>query len=195
MARVVLFHHALGLTRGVAAFADRIRQEGHRVTVPDLYEGRTFGSLEEGVQHAESIGFEVIADRGLAAVAALPPDLVTAGFSLGALPAQKIAQTRAGTLGAILYQAAVPPSAFGTEWPAGVGLQMHFGEDDPWSADDRPVAEELARTVEGAEFYLYPTSSHLVCDESVPGHDLAIELRIAGRSLAFIDRFSPPEGA
>jgi dienelactone hydrolase len=194
VAHVVLFHHAIGLTRGVAAFADKIRQEGHVVTVPDLFEGRTFDSLEDGVRHAESIGFDVIADRGGAAVAGLEPGIVTAGFSLGVLPAQKIAQTRPGVLGAILYSGAVPPGMFGGDWPADVGLQMHLGEQDPWCEEDLPVAQELARTVEGAELYLYETSSHLVCDESLPGHDVAIERRIIGRSLAFLDRYGPPAG-
>lgn len=48
MAEMVLFHHAQGLTPGVAAFADELRRAGHTVHTPDLFEGRTFGTLKEG---------------------------------------------------------------------------------------------------------------------------------------------------
>ena len=51
MTEVILFNHALGVTEGLVAFADRIRDGGHRVTVGDLFDGRTFDSLEEGVAH------------------------------------------------------------------------------------------------------------------------------------------------
>ena len=45
MADVVLFHHALGLTPGIVAFADELRRAGHTVHTPDLFEGRTFPPL------------------------------------------------------------------------------------------------------------------------------------------------------
>lgn len=35
---VVLFHHVQGLTPGVLAFAERLREGGHRVVTPDLFE-------------------------------------------------------------------------------------------------------------------------------------------------------------
>ena len=53
MAEVVLFHHAQGLTPGVVAFADELRRGGHTVHTPDLFDGRTFGSIEEGLGYAE----------------------------------------------------------------------------------------------------------------------------------------------
>jgi esterase/lipase len=98
MAEVVLFHHAQGLTSGVVAFADELRRAGHTVHTPDLFDGHTFGSIEEGMGYAGQIGFpgEVIA-RGLRAVEALPDELVYVGFSLGVVLAQMLAQTRPGT--------------------------------------------------------------------------------------------------
>lgn len=36
MAEVLLFHHALGRTPGVLAFADDLRRVSHTVHVPDL---------------------------------------------------------------------------------------------------------------------------------------------------------------
>ena len=49
MAEVVLFHHAQGLTAGVNAFADDLRRAGHTVHTPDLFGGRTFPTIEEGI--------------------------------------------------------------------------------------------------------------------------------------------------
>ena len=120
MAEVALFHHAQGLTPGVAAFADGLRRAGHNVHAPDLYDGRTFATLEEGVAHAEEIGFGVVTERGLRAVEGLPAGLVYAGFSLGVLPAQRLAQTRLGARGALLFHACLPVSELGPSWPAGV---------------------------------------------------------------------------
>ena len=48
MAEVLLFHHALGPTEGLHAFANELRQARHTVHTPDLFEWRTFDSIEEG---------------------------------------------------------------------------------------------------------------------------------------------------
>ena len=131
MAEVVLFHHAQGLMPGVVAFADELRPAGHTVHTPDLYDGRTFTTLEEGVAHAEEIGFGEVLERGLRAVEGLPAELVYAGFSLGVLPAQKLAQTRAGARGALLFYSCVPVSEFGSAWPVDVPVQVHGMDADP----------------------------------------------------------------
>jgi dienelactone hydrolase len=96
MAEVLLIHHALGQTKGFHAFADQLREAGHVVHTPDLYRGLTFASIEEGVGHAQEIGFGEVINRGRHAAEALPGGLVYAGFSLGVLPAQNLAQTRPG---------------------------------------------------------------------------------------------------
>ena len=72
MAEVALFHHAQGLTPGVVAFAEQLRHAGHAVHAPDLFEGRTFATLEEGLAHAEQIGFGEVMERGVRAVEGLP---------------------------------------------------------------------------------------------------------------------------
>lgn len=185
MADVVLFPHAQGLTDGVRSFAGRLRSAGHAVTLPDLYDGATFPTLDEGVAHAESIGMAAIIERGLAAVADAPATAVYAGFSLGTLPAQKLAQTRPGARGALLYAGGLPPGVFGGPWPAGVALQVHLTEDDPWTEVDE--ARELVRDADG-ELHLYPGSGHLVADPGSPDHDSAVAELILSRSLAFLDR-------
>lgn len=62
-------HHALGLTDGVRALAEQIAAGGHTVHTPDLYDGRTFATVDEGVAHAQQIGFEEIGRRGMRACA------------------------------------------------------------------------------------------------------------------------------
>ncbi len=55
MAEVLLFHHAQGQTPGFLAFADELRAAGHTVHTPDLYDGKTFATVDEGVAHAKEI--------------------------------------------------------------------------------------------------------------------------------------------
>src|SRR5580765_4448615 len=171
MAEVLLFHHAQGQTAGFLAFADELRAAGHIVHAPDLYDGRTFSDLNEGVGYAQEVGFGTIGERGRLAADGLPNELVYAGFSLGAMPAQMLAQTRPGAKGALLFSAAFPASEFGGSWPPGVPLQIHMMEADEWAMEDLPAARELVQTVEGAELFLYAGDRHLFADDSLPDYD------------------------
>lgn len=190
MAEVVVFHHAQGLTPGVLAFADRLRSAGHTVHTPDLYDGRTFTTLEEGMAHAESIGFGEVMERGLRAAEALPAGLVYAGFSLGVLPAQRLAQTRAGARGALLFYSCVPVSEFGAAWPSGVPVQIHGMDADPIFVDEGDIdaARELVAEAEDAELFLYPGDQHYFADSSLPSYDADATLLLEQRVLAFLDR-------
>ena len=174
MAEVVLFHHAQGLTSGVVAFADELRRAGHTVHTPDLLDGRTFGSIEDGMAYAEQIGFpgEMLA-RGARAVEGLPADLVYAGFSLGVLPAQMLAQTRPGARGALLFYSCVPVSEFGPGWPEGVPAQIHGMDADPIfvGEGDIDAARELVSQAKDAELFLYPGDQHYFADSSLPSYD------------------------
>ena len=171
MADVVIFHHAQGLTPGVEAFAERLREAGHLVTVPDLFQGATFDTVEEGVDHARQIGFDTVMDRGRAAVGELPAALVYAGFSLGVMPAQLLTQTRPGARGCLLLHGCLPPSEFGVPWPAGVRAQIHGMTDDPYFAgEDLDAARALVAAVPQAELYLYPGDQHLFADRSLPSY-------------------------
>lgn len=187
MAEVILFHHAQGLTRGVQAFADELGEAGHEVHVPDLYRGRTFALLGDGIRHAQEIGFDVIIERGRSAAEGLPAEIVYAGFSLGVLPAQNLAQTRSGARGALLLHGAVPPSEFGGDWPEDVPLQMHMMEDDELGAEDLPVARQLAAEIDGAELFLYSGDRHLFSDSSLGDYDEAAATLLMKRVLGFLD--------
>src|SRR4029453_307904 len=100
MAEVLLFHHIQGLTDGVNAFAEDLRSAGHTVHTPDLFEGQTFDSIEEGFAHAQGLG-DTPDERANSAAEALPEGLVYAGFSWGVGPAQRLAQTPAGARGGV----------------------------------------------------------------------------------------------
>ena len=189
MSDVILFHHAQGLTEGVQHFAAELRAAGHQVTVPDLYEGRTFPTVEEGVGHAREIGFETVLERARRAAGTLPESLVYAGFSLGAMAAQMLAQSRPGATGALLFHGCVPLKEFGDgTWPPGVGLQIHAMDRDPYFVDggDQEAARDLVSRVEGSRLFLYPGDQHLFADRSLPSYDPSAARLLTQRVLAFL---------
>ncbi|WP_350281593.1 dienelactone hydrolase family protein [Kribbella sp. HUAS MG21] len=188
MAEVVLYHHAQGLTDGVRAFAGELRRAGHTVHTPDLYEGNTFATLEEGIEFARSTGFGTVLERGVAAAQDLPAAVVYAGFSLGVMPAQKLTQTRPGAVGGLFFDACLPVEEFGT-WPDGVPAQVHGKDQDPYFAEeggDLDSARALVAAVDTAELFLYPGKQHLFADSSLPGYDEAAAKLMTQRTLDFL---------
>jgi dienelactone hydrolase len=190
MAEVLLFHHAQGLTPGVRDFAGRLSRSGHTVHVPDLYEGRIFDDLADGVAYAGETGFDTIIERGRAAAEGLPSELVYGGFSLGVLPAQMLAQTRPGARGALLFHASVPTSEFGGSWPLGVPVQIHAMDGDEFfvGEGDIDAARALVESTTDAELILYPGKQHLFADSSLPSYDQEAAELLTERVLGFLDR-------
>ena len=188
MAEVVLFHHALGLTPGIIAFADELRHAGHTVHTPDLFEGRTFDTIEEGVGYAGEIGFGEVIERGVRAVDGLPAELVYAGFSLGEVVAQKLAQTRPGARGALLFYSCVPVSEFGASWPQGVPVQIHGMDADPFFVDEGDIdaARALVEEAEDGELFLYPGNQHYFADSTLPSYDAEAAALLRQRVLDFL---------
>ncbi len=186
MTEIVLFHHIQGLTAGVEAFAAALREAGHTVNTPDLFEGRTFGSIDEGEAFCTEVGFGEIRDRGVRAAEDLPDRLVYGGFSLGVMPAQQLTQTRPGARGGVFVYSFVPPAEFGA-WPDGVPLQIHMMERDP---EVLPPNEDLeaAQAMPDAELFLYPGDRHLFADNSLPDFDEAAATQLTERVLRFLDQ-------
>ena len=192
MAEVLLFHHAQGLTPGIHAFADELRAAGHTVHTPDLFDGRTFDSIDEGIAYAKEIGFEDILERGVHAADDLPAELVYGGFSLGEMAAQKLAQTRPGARGALLFYSCIPiigEWAFGP-WPEGVPVQIHGMDNDPIFVGEGDVeaAREIVATVDDAELFLYPGDQHYFADSSLPSYDPDATALLTQRVLEFLTR-------
>lgn len=192
MATVLLFHHIQGLTPGVTAFADRLREAGHVVHVPDLFDGQTFDSIDAGAaftQSDDAPDFDTLADK---VAAELPANLVYLGFSWGVMQAQRLAQTRAGAAGAVLCDACVPITgdwAFGP-WPDGVPVQIHGMENDPFFAGegDLDAARELVSLEPEAELFVYPGDAHLFADSSLPQYDAAAADLMTFRILELLGR-------
>jgi len=186
MTDVLLYHHIQGLTDGVRAFADELRRAGHTVHTPDLFDGRTFGTIEEGFEYAGSVGFDVIRERGAAEADALGEDLVYAGFSFGVTIAQRLAQTRPGAKGALLMYSCLPVSEFGETWPDGVAVQIHGKEGDEFFDEDLPAARELVASTPAAELFVYPGDQHLFADSSLDAYDPDAAGLLMKRVLAFL---------
>ena len=192
MAEVLLFHHAQGLSPGVVAFADELRAAGHVVHTPDLFDGRTFDSIDEGMAFIKDAGMDEMVERGERTADDLPDDLVYAGFSFGEMVAQKLAQTRPGARGALLFYSTIPISgewAFGP-WPEGVPVQIHGMDADPIFVGEGDVeaAREIVEHVEDAELFLYPGDQHYFADSSLPSYDADATALLTRRVLAFLDR-------
>jgi dienelactone hydrolase len=187
MAEVLLFHHAQGQTEGFVGFADELRRAGHTVHTPDLLDGRTFASIDDGMAYVEQLGFGEIIERGERAANELPNELVYAGFSLGVVPAQKLAQTRAGARGALLVYSCVPASEFGT-WPAEVPVQIHGMDADPIfvGEGDIDAARAIVESSEHAELFLYPGDQHYFADASLPSYDPDATALLTRRVLDFL---------
>jgi len=192
MAEVLLFHHAQGLTPGILAFADELRAAGHTVHTPDLFDGRTFESIPEGMAFIEAAGFDALRARGVRTADDLPAELVYGGFSFGVTIAQQLAQTRPGARGALLFYSAVPISgewAFGP-WPDGVPVQIHGADADPYFVDEGDIdaAREIVEKVDDAELFLYPGDQHYFADSSLPSYDAEATALLTRRVLEFLDR-------
>ena len=188
MADVLLLHHAMGQTAGFHAFAAELRAAGHAVHTPDLFEGRTFGSIDEGMAFVGGLGFSEILTRGSRAAEALPEGLVYAGFSLGVVPAQLLAQTRPGARGALLMYSCVPLTEFGEAWPPDVPVQVHGMDADPYFAGegDLEAARAIVATAPRAELFLYPGDQHYFADGSLPSYVPEAAALLTSRVLAFL---------
>lgn len=186
MTEVVLFHHSQGLTGGVRALAAELRSAGHTVHTPDLFDGRTFGTIAAGMAYAGEVGAR---QRGLDFAAGLPEEIVYAGISLGVMPAQELAQTRSGAKGALLLEACVPAAEWGG-WPAGVPVQIHGMDGDEFFAGEGDVdaARELVASDAEAELFLYPGERHLFSDETLTSYDAEATSLLLRRVIEFLDR-------
>jgi len=193
MAEVVLYHHIQGLTEGVRSFADELRQAGHTVHTPDLFEGRTFAKMDEAFGFVRDAG-DALDAKADGVAQSLPDALVYAGISWGVGAAQRLAQTRAGARGALLYEACFPITgeyAFGP-WPTGMPVQIHGKADDEFFAHEGDIdaAREIVATIgpDQAELFVYPGDEHLFVDSSLPSYDPDAAGLVLQRTLHFLSR-------
>ena len=180
MAEILLFHHAGGLTEGVQQFAQTLRDAGHTVHTPDLFEGRTFADVNDGVAFARSIGDDVLSQRATDAASAAPSATVFGGMSLGTAFATLNVIQRGASRAFFLY-GVVDPGWFGASWPDGVPVQAHLTENDPWREPEvEPAFEKFG------ELFVYPGDGHLFLEPSHVDYDEAAAATATERVLAFL---------
>ena len=194
MAEIVLFHHTCGLTAGVAAFAQQLREAGHKVHTPDLFEGRAFADVRDGMAfadvrdgmaYADSVGEEVFATRAAEIVAPMGHDLVYGGLSMGAARAAEQVLACPGARAAFFLYGAIAPSWWGATWPADVPSQAHVAAGDEFR---EPAAEsEYAAEVDGGELFVYPVSGHLFAEAGHLDYDADAATLAITRILDFMD--------
>lgn len=193
MAQVVLFHSVLGPRPGVHAAAGRIREAGHTVHTPDMYQGGgTFDDYEPAMALQDEIGFRELIARASAAVADLPPDLVYAGFSAGGALAQVLAARRPGARAALFLHSALSLDSIGaTAWPSTVPVQVHYAEKDPFREQEHidKLAASVRESGAAFDFFEYPGTGHLFADPDLTAeYDAASADLMWTRVIALLDR-------
>lgn len=187
MTDIVLFHHVLGVTTGFRAFADRLAARGRTVHTPDLFAGRTFSSLEEGIAFSNSIGHDGLAERGLAALAEVPGDLVVGGTSMGAMVAAAAVRVHDRARGMLSFESFIDPQWIGG-WDRPVPLQIHGMADDEFFDEDLPAARDWVAGHAEAELFVYPGRDHLFTDSSTAAYDEETTGEVVARAIAFVER-------
>ncbi|WP_329036471.1 dienelactone hydrolase family protein [Streptomyces sp. NBC_00178] len=171
---IMLFHSTYGLRPAVHASADRLRAAGHEVRVPDLFEGHTFGTVEEGMAFKEQVGKDELLRRAVLAAAPYSDQgLVYAGFSFGASVAQTLALGDAKARGLLLLHGTsdIAENATVDELP----VQLHVADPDAFESPDwlNSWYLQMQRTGADVEVYRYPGAGHLYTDPDLPDFDQA----------------------
>jgi dienelactone hydrolase len=185
---IMLFHSTYGPRPAVRAAADRLRAAGHEVWAPDLFEGRTFDTVEEGMAFNQEIGKDELLKRAVLAAAPYSErGLVYAGFSLGASVAQTLALGDAKARGLLLLHGTSDIAAGATA--DGLPVQLHVAEPDPFETDDWLSAWYLQMGRAGAdvEIYRYAGAGHLYTDPDLPDWDEEAAEATWRVALGFLD--------
>lgn len=164
-----MFHHAHGLTEGLCSLADRLRADGHTVHTPDTFGGRTFASVDDGIAHAERMGHDAVLEVAVRSARLHPTADVLMGFSMGAGPAQHLAQHMRRARGCVLVGGASTTEMHGSSWRPKVALQVHVADPDDWCTAEEVGA--LEREVPAAEVYRYANRRHMFVDPSTRDYD------------------------
>lgn len=184
MTEIVLFHHVGGVTPGVVGLAAQLREAGHTVHTPDLFDGRTFTDLHDGMAYVDSVGEGTLAARAAEIVAPMAHGLVYGGLSMGAARAGEQVLGRPGARGAFFLYGTVAPSWWGARWPASVPSQAHVTEHDEFREPDAEA--EYVADVPGGELFVHPGAGHLFAEPGHRDYDEDVARVATGRLLAFL---------
>lgn len=185
MSTIVVFHSALGRRPAVHRFAERLRAHGHDVHVPDLFDGKVFDRLEDGVAERDAVGIPGLMGRAASAMADMPDKVVVVGFSMGAGSAQWLAATRPGVQGCVLVGGVLPIEALGVgRWPS-VPTEVHYAQGDPW-VDEAVVRDFAASAPDRIAVTTYSAGGHLFADEDCEDFDADSAARLAQKVRDFV---------
>jgi dienelactone hydrolase len=172
---VAVFHSMFGLRAVEHALAERLRGAGHRVVVPDLFEGAVAGrgampTIEDGFALMDVIGWAAIVERAQRAVRDLPADTVLCGLSMGAGVVGAIWPDRLDAAAAILLHA---PTIVPRGVAPGTPVQVHVALADPFAPAEQLAAFQASASRAGAEasLYTYPGAGHLFTDDELLDYD------------------------
>ena len=168
MVEVMLFHSVLGLRDAEREIADTLEADGHRVMLPDLYDGARTDSYEEGFRLQQAIGEDTLALRARAAAATAVPEAVLAGVSFGAYLVGSVWSERPAAAGAVLLCGVAP---WMVPRRAGLPVSVHIARPDPF--DDEAFFAEW-REAAGAvalDLHRYDGAGHYFLDRSLPDYD------------------------
>lgn len=185
IAEIILFHHAQGLTEGLRDLAERLRAAGHKVHTPDMYSGPVFGKLDEGLAFASRIGHDAIEEVARRAARRHPHTNTVIGFSLGAFPAQLLAQEWKKIDGLVLVAGGLPPRDLGGDWRFNVRLSVHAADPDDWIPPGS--LETLLHHARGPHIHRYPGLGHMFVDPSSPDYDADAADLFEERLLAWLE--------
>ncbi|MFE6911686.1 dienelactone hydrolase family protein [Streptomyces erythrochromogenes] len=185
---IMLFHSTYGLRPAVHAAADRLRAAGHQVQVPDLFEGRTFETVEEGMAHQDEIGRDELLKRAvLAAAPHSDGGLVYAGFSFGGSLAQHLALADEKARGLLLLHGTADLEDSASV--DGLPVQLHIADPDPFEPHDWLTAWYLRMQRAGAdvEVHSYPGAGHLFTDPDLDDYDAEAAEQAWTAAIGFLD--------
>ncbi len=169
---IMLFHSTYGLRPAVRQAAGRLRSAGHEVWTPDLFEGHTFETVEEGMEFKEQIGKDELLKRAVLAAAPYSErGLVYAGFSFGASVAQTLALGDDKARGLLLLHGTSDIAA--TASVDDLPVQLHVAEPDQFETDDWLSSWylQMGRVGADVEVYRYAGAGHLYTDPGLPDYD------------------------
>lgn len=184
----MLFHSVYGLRPAVYEAAERLRAAGHEVHTPDLFDGRTADTVEEGLKLKDEIGRDELLMRAVTVTAPLSErGLVYAGLSLGGSIAQNLAlaDSKARALLLLHGTSDLAEDASVDDLP----VQLHVAEPDPFELQDWLNAWYLQMQRAGAdvEIFRYAGAGHLFTDEGLDDHDPEAAERTWRTVLGFLE--------
>jgi dienelactone hydrolase len=170
MAHVALFHSMLGLRPVERLAAERLRQSGHLVTTPDLYDGRTASNMGDGFSLMNDIGWPEITRLARDAMLGMPAEAVLMGFSMGVGVVGTLWPQRRETAAVVLIHALCPLPVNARQ---GLRLQVHAGEADTFAPPTEAAALLTAATEAGVrgQMFAYPDAGHFYTDASLPDYN------------------------